>query len=78
LLFPRQVLELMLSFIETGSWWRRTTKISDPAQEVNRHGIVHGVFTGFESRDIALKYLVLLDGLAYLLLHDKTLTDRLS
>ena len=78
LMFPRQVLELILQFLETGTFWRNTKKIGDPTQEVNRHGIAHGVFTGFETRDIALKHLILLDGLAFLLLHDKTMTNRLS
>ena len=78
LMFPLQVLELILGFLETGTFWRNTSKIGDPMQEVNRHGIAHGVFTGFESRDIALKHLILLDGLAFLLLHDKVLTNRLS
>jgi hypothetical protein len=32
---------------------------------------------GFEDRDIALKYLILLDALAYVLLHDKLLTATL-
>lgn len=78
LLFPRRIIELILDFIETGTFWKKTAAIGEPSQEINRHGIAHGVFTGFESRDIALKYLVLLDGLALLLLHDKTLTNRLS
>ena len=78
LLFPRGLLDTILDCIETGTFWKNTHTIGDPSQEVNRHGIAHGVFTGFESRDIALKYLVLLDGLALLLLHDKTLTNKLS
>ena len=36
-----------------------------------------GVFTNFENRDIALKYLILLDSLAYVLLHDKLLAGTL-
>ena len=78
LMFPREVLELILESLETGTFWRKTRTINDPRQEVNRHGIAHGKFTGFESRDMALKYLVLLDGLALLLLHDKMLTDQLK
>ena len=78
LMFPREVLELILESLETGTFWRKTPRINDPRQEVNRHGIAHGKFTGFESRDMALKYLVLLDGLALLLLHDKMLTDQLK
>ena len=77
LMFPREVLELILESLETGTFWRKTPRINDPRQEVNRHGIAHGKFTGFESREMALKYLVLLDGLALLLLHDKMLTDKL-
>ena len=78
-MFPREVLKLILESLETGTFWRKTRRINDPRQEVNRHGIAHGKFTGFESRDMALKYLVLLDGLVLLLLHDKMLTpDRFS
>ena len=78
LLFPRQVLELILQGLETGTFWRKTRQIGDPQQEVNRHGIAHGVFTGFECREIALKYLVLLDGLGMLLLHDKILRNSMA
>jgi hypothetical protein len=49
----------------------------DPAQQVTRHGVAHGLFMGLEGRDIALKYLILLDALAYVILHDKLLTEQL-
>jgi hypothetical protein len=77
LMFPVEILERIFAFIETGSFLTETTKIQDPAREVTRHGIAHGVFVGFENRDIALKYLILLDALAYVLLHDKLLTATL-
>jgi hypothetical protein len=77
LLFPRKVLEVILHFIASGTFWRDTSTIGDPTREVNRHGIAHGVFTEFATREIALKYLLVVDGLALLLLHDKTLTNRL-
>ena len=77
LLFPAPVLELILGFLKTGTFWRDTAKIDDPRHEINRHGIVHGAFTDFETRDMALKYLVLLDALALLILHDKMVSGTL-
>lgn len=77
LLFPAPVLELILTFLETGTFWKNTTGIDDPTQEINRHGIVHGSFIGFEAKDIALKYLVLVDALALLLLHDRIVCGTL-
>ena len=77
LVFPSSVLELILGFLETGTFWKNTASIDDPTQEINRHGIVHGSFTGFEARDIALKYLVLVDALALLLLHDRIVSGTL-
>lgn len=76
-MFPQPVLDRIFSFIETGTFLTETAKIGDPSKEVTRHGIAHGVFKGFENRDIALKYLILLDSLAYVLLHDKLLTGTL-
>ncbi len=77
LLFPSPVLGLILDFLKTGTFWSSTVDIGDPAQQVNRHGIVHGVFTGFEARDIALKYLVLMDALALVMLHDLIVSGTL-
>lgn len=77
MLFPRPVLDLILEFIETGTFLRETTQVGDPAKEVNRHGIAHGVFAGFETRNICLKYLILLDALAFVLLHDRLVTGTL-
>ena len=71
------MLELILDFLKTGTFWSDTANIGDPRQQVNRHGIVHGVFTGFEARDIALKYLVLMDALALVMLHDRIVSDVL-
>jgi len=68
LMLRRSVLDIMFAFLEDGPL-TETTKIRDPAVEVTRHGIAHGRFIGFESSDIALKYIVLLDSLAYLMLH---------
>ncbi len=76
-LFPKEMLDIIFAFVDTGTFLRETGDVGDPGQEVNRHGIAHGVFTGFESKSIALKYLVLLDALALVLLHDKLLTGRL-
>jgi hypothetical protein len=77
LMFPRPVLDRIFTFIETGTFLTETGKINDPATEVTRHGIAHGIFKNFENRDIALKYLILLDALAYVILHDKLLAGTL-
>jgi hypothetical protein len=77
LMFPREVLDEIFTFIETGTFLTETGKVNDPAKEVTRHGIAHGVFKNFENRAIALKYLILLDALAYVLLHDKLLAGTL-
>jgi hypothetical protein len=77
LMFPRPVLDQIFTFIENGTFLTETKKVNDPAKEVTRHGIAHGVFKNFENRDIALKYLILLDALAYVLLHDKLLAGTL-
>jgi hypothetical protein len=77
LMFPRSVLDRIFTFIETGSFLSETSKIKDPATEVTRHGIAHGIFKNFDNRDIALKYLILLDALAYVILHDKLLAGTL-
>jgi len=76
LLFDPDTLSVIFDFLETGSFWQNSQQI-DPAEMVNRHGIAHGAFTGFESHDISLKYLILLDALAFVLLHDKMLARTL-
>jgi hypothetical protein len=77
LMFPRRVLDLIFEYIADGPFLAETDDINDPAAQVTRHGVSHGRFTGFESRDIALKYLILLDALSYVILHDKLLTGTL-
>jgi hypothetical protein len=77
LMFPREIVDQIFTYIETGTFLTQTGNVNDPAKEVTRHGIAHGVFKNFENRDIALKYLILLDSLAYVLLHDKLLAGTL-
>ena len=77
LLFPSPVLNLILNFLSSGTFWKTAADIGDPTQEVNRHGIVHGVFTSFQARNIALKYLVLVDALALVMLHDQVVSGTL-
>jgi hypothetical protein len=77
LLFPRTVLELMFEFLESGTFLRDSASIQSPQEQVSRHGIAHGRFVGFENRDIALKYLILLESLSFLLLHDRLVTGSL-
>jgi hypothetical protein len=77
LLFPKPMLESIVSYMQQGPFLTGTENISDPADEINRHGVAHGVFVGFENRAIALKYLAMLDGLALLLLQDRIVTGSL-
>jgi hypothetical protein len=78
LLFSRFALNLVVDFIESGSFWNNTNMIADPRQEVNRHGIAHGVFTGFETQELALKFLILLDCIAVILLQDQLIRGVLN
>jgi hypothetical protein len=77
LLFPKSMLESILCYMQQGPFLTETDNISDPTDEINRHGVAHGLFVGFESRAIALKYLAMLDGLALLLLQDRIVTGKL-
>jgi hypothetical protein len=77
LMFPRGVVDIIFEFIKDGPFLAETGDIRDPAIQVTRHGIAHGRFVGFENRDIALKYIVLLDSLAYVLPHDKLISGTL-
>jgi hypothetical protein len=78
LLFPRFALNLVVDFIESGSFWNNTSTITDPRQEINRHGIAHGVFTGFETQELALKFLILFDCVAIILLQDQLIRGVLN
>jgi len=73
LLFSKSALGPIFDYLENGSFWKHTSSISDPRNIINRHGILHGEFTEFENEGISLKYLILLDSLSFLLLHDKIL-----
>jgi len=77
MMYPKPFLEVLTDYLHTGSFLRETEKVTDPSTSVNRHGIAHGVFTGFENQEIALKYLALIDGLAFLLLHDRVVSGNL-
>lgn len=77
LMFPRGAFEIAFEYLETGSFWEKSYKIKSPSTTINRHGIAHGVFTGFEHEEISLKYLILLDLLSYILLHDKMLRQSI-
>jgi hypothetical protein len=77
IMYPKPFLEVIADYLHTGSFLRETEKVPDPSTSVNRHGIAHGVFTGFENQEIALKYLALIDGLAFLLMHDRLVSGTL-
>jgi len=71
LMFPKRILEIILGDLKDGTFTQRTSKIKEPARETNRHGILHGIFTDFENKELALKLLILIDSLAFVLLSDK-------
>lgn len=71
LLYPKKISEIILGYLKEGSFTQHTSKITDPQRQINRHGILHGIFSGFESEELTLKMLFLLDGLAFILLSDK-------
>ena len=77
LMFPSEVLEIIFDYLSNGSFWKKTDTISNPLTTINRHGIAHGIYTGFESEEISLKYLILLDLLSFILLHDKMLQNTI-
>jgi hypothetical protein len=77
LMFPQKLFETIFDYLENGSFWKRTDSVSDPATTINRHGIAHGIFTGFECKEISLKYLILLDSLSFVLLHDKMMMNNI-
>lgn len=77
LIFPVDLLNSVFGFLESGSFWKYTGSVSDPSQKVNRHGIVHGTFVGFESESISLKYMILLDALGFVLMHDRVIAGEL-
>lgn len=75
LMFPKNILDTIFDYLKTGSFWMKDSgSVHDPKSMVNRHGIAHGVFKGFECEGISLKYLIMLDALSFILLHDKMLT----
>jgi len=76
-MFPSEVIEIIFEYLANGSFWKNTDTISDPLTTINRHGIAHGIYTKFESEEISLKYLVLLDLLSFILLHDKILLNTI-
>jgi hypothetical protein len=53
MMFPREVLEAILGFMQKGTFLTETAMVTNPSQQVNRHGIAHGVFTEFETQEIA-------------------------
>jgi hypothetical protein len=77
IIFPRQVLDRVLEHLKGGCFWRSSSAIADPSLSVNRHGIVHGAFAGFECESISLKYLILFESLAFILMHDRVLRGAL-
>ena len=76
-MLSRDILNGLFDFLETGSFWRDSTRIAKPSEAVNRHGILHGDFAMFENEGLSLKYLALFDALAFLILHDRTVTGKI-
>ncbi len=78
LLFPRELVEIVLGFIRDGSFWATSASIGNPDREINRHGIVHGAFTDFESHVVSTKFLLLIDALCHVVLHDRIVRGRMT
>jgi hypothetical protein len=77
ILFPKSVLDLIFQHLEKGSFWKYSGSVRSPGESVNRHGILHGEFVGFESKLLSLKYLILLDSLGFVLLQHRLTTEIL-
>jgi hypothetical protein len=77
ILFPRDILDSIFDFLETGTFWQNTARISDSSTLINRHGIAHGAFINFDNQIVSLKYMILLDALATLILHDRIVRGSL-
>ena len=77
MLFPPGVLDNILKYLEFGPFWKSTGSQGHKAEQMNRHGIAHGISTGFETEAMSLKYLALLDAFSYILLHDKMLAGTI-
>lgn len=77
LMFPQKSLKIIFDYLSNGTFWDDSNNISDPLTTINRHGIVHGAYTRFESKELSLKYLILLDLLSFVLLHDKMLRQAI-
>lgn len=75
-MFTKEILDIILEYLKLGSFWTNTGNITNPRTQINRHGILHGLFKGFECKEISLKYLLLLDSLSLLLLQDKIITHN--
>jgi hypothetical protein len=77
ILYPKEVLDVILDFIDKKAFWKPSRYVRDVRVEINRHGISHGAFTDFECKEISLKLLILFDGLSYVLLNDKIVSGDL-
>jgi len=77
ILYPKEVLEVIVEFIDTKAFWKHSKNVKDHKVEINRHGILHGDFTDFECKEISLKLLILFDALAYVLLNDRVVSGNL-
>jgi len=77
ILYPKEVLAVILEFIDTKAFWKHSELVKDQKVEINRHGIAHGAFTGFENKEISLKLLTLFDALAHVLLNDRVVLGNL-
>jgi hypothetical protein len=78
ILFPFEIFETIFNYLEVGSFWKNTKTISHKTSMINRHGIAHGLFTEFECKEISLKYLILMDALLFIILHDKIMAGSLQ
>lgn len=76
--YDKPVLDIIFEFIKEGGFWNNSATISEPGDQINRHGIVHGSFIGFENKTIAFKYLLLIDCLASIIEHERIMTNSFN
>lgn len=73
---PKKILDMVFEYLKEGSFLQRAGEIESPTKMINRPGILHGIFTGFECEELSLKFLILLDSLSFTLLSDKMVSQE--
>jgi len=75
LINPPILINNILEFLKDSTFFKGRASEKIPAKQICRSGVVHGIFYDFESQELSLKYLLLLDALAFVILSDKIVAD---